>query len=108
MESEEYYDSKLVSRVIELCRLLMSTTVTVTTHCQRLLYKFVSKRSTIKGTYFVTEVDLRICLSLYCSDATQTSKLPLTTHALQSLQLWFKTVNNKRQFTLEAEALFRP
>jgi hypothetical protein len=77
----------------------MSTAVTVTTHCLRLLYKFGSKRSIVKDTYFVTEVVLRICLSLYCSDATETSHLPLTANALQSVQLWFKSVNNEGHFT---------
>jgi hypothetical protein len=84
----------------------MSTTVTVTTHFLRLLYKFGSKRSIMKDTYFVTEVVLRICLSLHCSDATETSHIPHTAHSLQSVQLWFKSVNNEGHFTWRTKHVF--
>jgi hypothetical protein len=79
MEILEYYDSELVSRLMELCRLsdeghghntLPTSAVQV-----------CSKRSIIKVTYFVTEIVLRVSLSLNTSDATETSHLPLTTHA---------------------------
>jgi hypothetical protein len=110
MEISEYYDSKRVSRIMELCRLSdehhghvhgHDTLPTSTVHV-------CSKRSIIKDTYFVTEVVLLISLSLCTSDATETSHLPVTTHAPQSVQLSFKSVNNKGQFTLEAEEVFRP
>jgi hypothetical protein len=56
----------------------------------------------------VAERVYRPNLARRCNGVTGTSLMPLSTHALQSLQVWSKLVSNEGHFILDAETVFRP
>jgi hypothetical protein len=62
----------------------------------------------MKGTLLFRPKKFFARLHSNCSGMTETSHMALPSHALQAVQVVFKSVSDEGHFTLEAETVFRP